>query len=73
MVHRLSNASRFLQRDKRRSMCGWRAGGAASNVRFCATQVWPPPGMTGRICSKCFPRLSAIVLAIDDDVIEEEE
>lgn len=55
-VHRVANASRFVQRDKRRSVCGWRAGGAISSVRFCATKVWPPQGlMAMRICSKCFP------------------
>ena len=48
MVHKASNASRFLQRDKRKSCCGWRAGGAISSVRFCATEVWPVPGFKGR-------------------------
>ena len=55
-VHRVSDASRFAHRDKRRSLCGWRAGGAISSVRFCATKVWPPPhGLAKRMCSKCFP------------------
>ena len=60
MVHRLSEASRRLARDRRRTQCGWRAGSAVGNVRFCSTSVWPPPGtLTARLCSKCFPSASA--------------
>ena len=64
-MHRLSRATRFTHRDKRRSVCGWRAGSAASKVRFCSTKVWPPPGMAGRICSKCFH--SQPLADIEDD------
>ena len=74
MVHKASNASCFLHRDKRKSFCGWRAGGAASSVRFCATNVWPVPGFKGRICSKCFPtkpRGAASQFSNDNSAIHE--
>ena len=74
MAHRLSHASRLMPRDKRRSLCGWRAGGAASNVRFCSTEVWPPPGMAERLCKKCFPTVPvAAALGLNEDAIEEAE
>ena len=55
MIHKAKDTARFLHRDKRKTICGWRAGGAVSSVRFCATNVWPVPGFKGRICLKCFP------------------
>ena len=74
-VHRLSSASQFLPRDKRRSTCGWRAGGGISNARFCATYVWPPFGMSNRICNKCFPSKHPVASALetDGDAIEVDE
>ena len=74
MVHRLSSASRFLPRDKKRSCCGWRGGRAVSHARFCATKVWPPPGMVGRICIKCFPtKPTTLPQGREADDIEHEE
>ena len=73
LVHRLTNASRSLQREKRRSICGWRAGGVVSNARFCETTVWPPPGMARRLCNKCFPEPVAREPGVDVDPIEVEE
>ena len=61
LIHRLSEASRTAPRAQRRTRCGWRAGGAAANVRFCSTCVWPPLGaaVAHRLCSKCFPSAGA--------------
>ena len=57
LIHRLSEASRSAPRELRRARCGWRAGGAVANARFCYTSVWPPLGAaTHRLCSKCFPK-----------------
>lgn len=61
LIHRLSEASRTAARAQRRTRCGWRAGSAAANVRFCSTCVWPPLGAAAahRLCSKCFPSAGA--------------
>ena len=72
LIHRLSEGSRNAARDQRRARCGWRAGSAASNARFCNTCVWPPLGVaTSRLCSKCFPSADATVQggALSDDPI----
>ena len=72
LVHKLSEHSRRAVRDKRRTFCGWKAGGASSNVRFCSTAIWPPLGVSvKRLCSKCFPRADALerMTALSDDPI----
>ena len=62
LMHQLSETSRTVPRDKRRTLCGWRAGSAAANARFCSTSVWPPVGVaTDRLCSKCFPNAIIVV------------
>ena len=62
LMHQLSETSRTAPRDKRRTLCGWRAGSAAANARFCNTSVWPPLGIaTDRLCSKCFPNAGIVV------------
>ena len=62
LMHQLSETSRTAPRDKRRTLCGWRAGSAAANARFCNTSVWPPLGAPiTRLCSKCFPIAGATV------------
>ena len=72
LVHKLSEHSRRAARDKRRTFCGWKAGGASSNVRFCSTSIWPPLGVSvKRLCSKCFPRADSYerMTALSDDPI----
>lgn len=48
-VHRLSMSSAALPREERRTICGWRAGGAVSKARFCKTGA-----DAARLCRKCF-------------------
>ena len=54
LVHRLAEGTRHLPRERRRSRCGWRVGGAAANVRFTKTSFWPPPYKNSLLCSRCF-------------------
>ena len=54
MVHRLHTASHDTSWERRRSRCGWRAGSAASHVKFWSTKRWPPCPRS-RLCAKCFP------------------
>ena len=75
LIHRLSDTSRGAARDRRRTVCGWRAGSAASNAHFCNTSLWPPLGAaTTRLCSKCFPSADAAAArgAPSDDPIEDD-
>ena len=53
LVHRLAEGTRHLPRERRRSRCGWRVGGAAANVRFTKTSTWPPC-KSALLCSRCF-------------------
>ena len=72
LMHQLSETSRTAPRDKCRTLCGWRAGSAAANARFCNTSVWPPLGVaTDRLRSKCFPNASIVVQdgALSEDPI----
>jgi hypothetical protein len=71
-VHRLSEGSRTMARDQRRTLCGWQAGGATANARFCNTSLWPPLGVaTTRLCSKCFPSADVVAKrgALSDDPV----
>ena len=55
LVHCVSEKTRNLSREQRRSHCGWRVGGAVANVRFTKTSLWPPPCKSSLLCSRCFP------------------
>ena len=54
LVHCVSERTRSLPREQRRSQCGWRVGGAVANVRFTKTSLWPPPCKSSLLCSRCF-------------------
>ena len=72
-VHRVSKDTVRLARDKRRAHCGWRAGSAVAQARFCSTEVWPPLGSEkARVCSKCFPGRYATgaFTALESDPVE---
>ena len=54
LVHCVSEKTRNLSREQRRSHCGWRVGGAVANVRFTKTSFWPPACKSNLLCSRCF-------------------
>ena len=72
-VHRLSEETLKLPRERRRTHCGWRTGAVGANVYFSSTCVWPPPWVSTqtRLCSKCFPRTEPPATALEDDPIED--
>ena len=71
-VHKLSEATQKLPRDRRRAHCGWRAGAAGANASFSSTRVWPLPGISKiRLCIKCFPNAELGSTALHDDPIDD--
>ena len=73
LIHRLAEGSQGALRDRRRTVCGWRAGSSASKVNFCSTTLWPPFGAAEtRLCGKCFPNPDAATLATQSRALEDD-
>ena len=67
-VHRLIPTSVGRSREKR-SLCGWRAGSAASKAMFCKRAV------AGDLCRKCFRTACTQPMGaeLEDDAIDDSE
>ena len=63
-VHRLVTAS--LPREKRRALCGWRAGRSVAFAVVCSRIE------RGKLCRKCFSKSMPVSNGDEDDAIEED-
>ncbi len=61
--HLVSQAAMALPKEKRRSVCGWRFGFAAS-LTITKTSKW------GSVCRRCFPKGVIEVPACSEPPIE---
>ena len=48
-MHRLMASTTNKRIEYRRTICGWKAGGATAKAQFCFKIL------SGRLCLKCFP------------------
>ena len=62
--HRVSEHAMALPKQKRRSICGWRFGSAASFATIKTSNF-------GSLCRRCFPKGDVVVKDGDDSPIEE--
>lgn len=72
LIHRLSERSLVVPRDRRRARCGWPIGRSPARVRVVELRAWACAG-SGRLCRRCFPANEVLFGAptLQDDPIED--